>query len=320
LRHVAIVYPAPRQVELVDIGPPPDPGPRQVLLRTVHSGITNGTERHSLLGEHGWATAFPGRNGYQQVCVVEAAGSEIRAFAPGDWVFYGQYVGHRGWNLVDVSQADGSHLVLPLPDCLDKRHAALLGVAGVAMRNVRRIRVGTGSNVWVAGLGPIGQFAAQCARAAGARVTVTDVNERRLSVARELGAHVALDPGSEVVSPEVAAGGPYTHIIDCCGAPSLLHDAARAGLVPHGGVISLLAVRSDTSFPWSMLHGTEASIEVSCHFTLDDLRALTMLIGLGTIAVGPMISHVVPVDEAPSIYKALAETPGELLGVVFDWE
>jgi threonine dehydrogenase-like Zn-dependent dehydrogenase len=68
-----------------------------------------------------------------------------------------------------------------------------------------------------------------------------------------------------------------------------------------------------------MLHATEGSIEVSCHFSLDDLRVLLHFVRDGTIRVPPLISHRVPIDEAPRIYSLLRDAPAELLGVVFDW-
>ena len=41
------------KVGFCDLGQPPEPGAKQVLIETVYSGVTNGTERHRLLTEHG---------------------------------------------------------------------------------------------------------------------------------------------------------------------------------------------------------------------------------------------------------------------------
>jgi len=309
-------------MQFIDLGEPPAPGPTEVLIRTKYSGLTNGTERHALLGEHGW-THYPARSGYQHVGVIEATGEAVTGFAPGDWVFFGRYVGHRAWNVVDVAhtdwQSNHSHLCLKLPEGVSLEDCALLGVAGVALRHVHRCRVGLGQRVWVAGLGVIGQFAAQAARLAGAHVTVTDINAERLAVAEQCGAHQALnatDPGFEEA---LRAGGPYDVIMDACGVPSLLLDIHRLGLVPHGGVIGCVAVRSETTFHWAMLHGPEASIEVSCHFSLSDLAAVLQGVQLGTLRLAPVISHRVPLEAAPALYATLREEPAKLRGVVFQW-
>lgn len=321
MHNFGIEYPALGQMAFCDLGEPGAPPPDSILLRTIYSGVTNGTERHAMMAEHGWKH-FPGRHGYQQVAVVEAVGERVEAFAPGDVVFNGHYVGHRSWQMVDVGSERyraPNHLTVRLPRDEDPKRYALLGVAGVGTRGVRRTRVSLGQNVWVCGMGPIGQFAAQAARAAGARVTVSDVNERRLAAATEAGAHRALDARDPATDAALKAGGPYDVIVECSGSAGILPQIARDGLLARRGAIALLAVRSDTTFHWSMLHGIEASIEVSCHFDVDDLRVLVQLIGQGVVRVEPIISHVAPIAEAPAIYAAMRDDPASLLGVVFDW-
>jgi threonine dehydrogenase-like Zn-dependent dehydrogenase len=317
MRNIGVEYPEAKKMRLYDLGSPPALEPNQVLIRTHYSGVTNGTERHALMGELGW-TAFPSCHGYQHVGVIEDAGRQVDAFKPGDWVFFGRYVGHRGWNVVDIDP-HGSHLILPLPDGVDRRLCALFGVAGVATRGIQRFRVAPAQKVWVAGLGPIGQFAAQAARAVGADVTVTEIDQRRLDVATELGAHRAIRAGDPGYIDGLKAAGPYDCIIDCCGLESFLIDVHENQLLAHHGVIGVLAVHGDTVFPWRMLHGLEASIEVSCHFTLDVLRVLLHFVQKDVVRIGPLVSHSVSIDEAPQIYNTLRDNRHELLGVIFDW-
>ena len=188
MRKTGIEYPSKGEMHFVDIGNPPEPGPNEVLIETEYSGITNGTERHALLGEHVWKGYFPSRHGYQHVGIIRSVGKDVQDLDEGDPVFYGHYVGHRGWNMQDMSAEN--HLVARLPPELDRGSLALLGVAGVAMRGVRRTRVERGHKVWVAGAGLIGQFATQSARAFGAEVTVSEPIPSRLTRARELGADV----------------------------------------------------------------------------------------------------------------------------------
>ena len=324
VHNLGIQYPAAKQVRFIDLGAPPDPGPTQVLIGTHYSGVTNGTERHALLGEHFWKTAFPSSHGYQHVGRIVKRGEAVQGFKEGDWVFCGQYVGHRGWNLVDVGTADlrsnGSHLVYPIPEGVDPVECALLGVAGVAMRGVRRFRIAPAQNVWVAGQGMIGQFAAQAARAFGARVTVSDLDEKRLEIAKSCGAHRVINARDPGVWDALKAGRPYDCIIDACNVDSFLMDVDHHGLLAFGrSVIGMLAVHSEVVFNWGMLHGREASIEVSCHFSLDDLRVILHFMRQGILLVKPWISHFVPIGEALSIYEILRDRPTDLRGVVFDW-
>ena len=319
MHNIGIEYTARGEMAFYDLGPPPDPGPTQILVRTRYSGITNGTERHALMADFGFGGGYPGRHGYQHVGVVEKAGKQVKYFTAGDTVFFGHYVGHRGWHIVDVG-IGASHLCIRLPDDVEHEFCALFGVAGVALRHVRRIRVAPAQNVWVAGVGPIGQFAAQAARAFGAYVTVTDVDQRRLDVAKELGAHKAIDVSDQSGNELLKQGGPYDCIVDACGVPSLFKDIHKNGLLIRRGVIGALAVRAETTFHWSMLHGLEGSIEVSCHFRPEDLNAVLHFLRLGTIRIKPLVTHRVPITEAPRIYDTMRDHRADLLGVIFNWQ
>jgi len=322
--NIGIEFTARGEMGFYDLRIPPDPGPTQILIRTHYSGITNGTERHALMGDFGYGGGYPGRHGYQHVGVVESVGSQVSAFSEGDIVFFGHYVGHRGWHIVDVGAGDPasyhlSHLCLKLPNDVQHEFCALFGVAGVGMRHVRRIHVAPAQNVWVAGMGPIGQFAAQAARAFGAYVTVTDINQNRLDVAKELGAHRVINVSDPSGSKLLKQGGPYNCIIDACGAASLLADIHKNRFLAHRGVIGALAVRAETTFHWGMLHGLEGSIEVSCHFSLEDLGIILHFLRLGTIRIEPLVTHRVPITEAPRIYETMRDRPDSLLGVIFNW-
>lgn len=323
MRTIGIEYPAPREISFCELGEPPQLGTSEILIATRYSGITNGTERHALLGEHSWKGAFPGRHGYQHVGEVVAVGEAVTTFAVADTVFHGHYVGHRGWNVVDVSATDpagySSHLTLRIPDGVDSKQCALLGVAGVAMRGIRRFRVRPAQKVWVAGLGPIGNFAAQAAYAHGAEVTVSDINPSRIRTAERCIPVTGIDARDEQAWEALKARGPFDCIVDACNVDSFLKDVQEHDLLAHGGVVGMLAVHSEVTFNWSMLHGTEASIEVSCHFGLDDLRVLLHFLQQDTINLGEVATTVLSIDDALDVYATLRDDPGSLLGVVFDW-
>jgi len=228
---------------------------------------------------------------------------------------------HAGWHLLEVGSEPSSRaLCIKLPDDVEHEFCALLGVAGICMRHVKRIRVEPDQNVWVAGMGPIGQFSAQAARALGAYVTVTGKHESRLDVAKELGAHRAInvsDPSSMELLKEKA---PYNCIIDAAHAPSFFTDIHSNKLLARRGVIGLVAARGEIKFPWSMIHRLEASMEVTCHFAVEDLSMVLHFLKLGTIRIKPMVTHRVPVTEAPAIYETMRDRRSDILGVIFNWK
>lgn len=323
MRNIGIEFTAKGEMGFCELGKAPDPTPTQILIKTLYSGITNGTERHALVGDFGYGGGYPGRHGYQHVGVVEAAGNQVKEFAEGDIVFFGHYVGHRAWHIVEVgagaSGTNQAHLCIKLPDEVEHEFCALLGVTGVGMRHIRRIRVEPALNVWVAGQGPIGLGASQSARAFGAHVTATDLVQQRLDVAKKLGIHRAINTSDEAGEELLRQGKPYNRIVDTCGVPSLFYYIQQNGLLAYRGAIGALAVRGETKFQWGMLHGLEGSIEVSCHFALDDLRVILHFMRHGVMSLEPIVSHRVSIDEAPGIYEIMRDQPRDLLGVIFKW-
>ena len=105
MRTISIQNTAPGTMALCDLGQPRTPGATEILIATDYTGITNGTERGCLTCDYG-AGGYPTRSGYQHVGKVQAVGERVSGYKVGDRVFYGQYVGHNGWNVVDVSPAD----------------------------------------------------------------------------------------------------------------------------------------------------------------------------------------------------------------------
>ncbi|MDO8587086.1 MAG: zinc-binding dehydrogenase [Armatimonadota bacterium] len=315
MRTIALEYPERGKLAFIDEGQPRDLKPTEALIETRYSGITNGTERHALMAEHFWGK-FPSRHGYQHVGPVTAVGSEVKDFAPGDWTFYGEYVGHRGWNIIDLA---GGNLLFKLPLDDDYKKYALLGTAGVAMKGVRRFGIKPADKVLVTGIGPIGYFSAISAKAHGAEVTVTDFNDQRLRIALEQGCDHVINAADPDYWDKLKALGKFNYIIDGSGYENLFFDIFEKGLLAYNGVICPMAVRTEARFPWSMLHQTDGRIEVSCHFGLDDLRVIIYGIQIGTIKPGAIISHLVSIDEAPRIYGIMRDNPTELFGVVFDW-
>src|SRR5947199_8465962 len=91
----AAVAVAPGRVEFREIEAP-EPGPDDVVVRVLHSWISNGTEGSFVRGERIAGDTprsetdplpFPHVPGYQKVGVVEQVGRAVTHVAPGDLVF-----------------------------------------------------------------------------------------------------------------------------------------------------------------------------------------------------------------------------------------
>jgi len=81
------VFPATREVRLVELPEPPPPGPREVLLRVLEVGIC-GTDREIASFEYGQSPAGSDRLllGHEALARVEESGPDVTAVRPGDLV------------------------------------------------------------------------------------------------------------------------------------------------------------------------------------------------------------------------------------------
>lgn len=296
------------------------PAGNQVKTRTLYSGVTNGTERNDLVrGNYAHADAeLPAGWGYQNVGEVVEVGPEVRTLGAGDVLYLSQ--DHAQFCL---AAEDG--LLIPLPPGMDPQHAALFGMAGVAMRTCRNADLRMGQRLLVVGAGFIGQAAAQIAHAMGARVTLVDVDERRLDVARAVGAcedvfntagdgwarHIGQWP--DAWCPE----GRFDAVLDAAGAAGM--EDQLIGAARHGGTVLLIAGRGRVTYTFNRGQCREITIRQNGHFSRDDLDNVCRLVARGRVKIGPLLQDVVPAGEAKRIYDTLRDEPHRLLGTVFDW-
>lgn len=295
-----------------------EPEGNQAKIRAVFSGITNGTERNGLLrGNYAPKDeSLPSAYGYQHVGEVVAVGPDAADLKVGDMVFSSSH--HLEYVLI---AEDG--LLTRLPDGVDPRHAALFGMASVAMHDVRRADTKLADNVLVVGAGPIGQFTAQAARAAGAVVTIVDLSADRLAVAQTCGADRTIQIVGDDSWRTVHDAAPFDIIFEDSGAPVLDKIIGRTWgdpMVKKRGKIVMIAGRNEVTYAFNPAQGSEITILHAGHFNRSDLEQVARLTAEGLIQVEPIIKDVVPVAKAKAIYDRLRDDPQSLFGTVFQWE
>lgn len=295
--------------------PRPVCAPDTVLLQTLYSGLTNGTERNVLMGGN-YGGRWPGRCAYQLVSRVIEVGAEITRFTVGDIVYTGTFPGHVPFHL-----ARESDLIIKLPDGFDLQAAALLGVASVPMHDIRRAQTTIDDNVLVFGAGLVGQLAAQAARAVGAKVTIVDLDADRLALAKLLGADAALNISTEEGKARLNMLKPFTVVVEASGADvlgAILDGKDR--LIAYRGRLLLIAGRFDVTYRFNSGQFSEVAVLHAGHFDQIDLEHVVRLVAKGTLRIRPLITNVLPIADAIRIYDTLRDAPNSLLGTVFAWE
>lgn len=210
-------------VRVIDV-PRPSIGPTEVLVRTVASAVSPGTERavtrlaqSSLLAK---ARARPdlvrqvmkkaradgisrtARSvrarldddvplGYSAAGIAVEVGDAVADISPGQLVATG---GAGKANHAEF-QAVPALLCSPVPSTVPAADAAFATVASVALHSLRLAEVGPGAKVVVIGLGLLGQLGVRLAQAAGCDVAGIDVGQLPVDRAGQAGALALLESG-----------------------------------------------------------------------------------------------------------------------------
>lgn len=227
----AVVYDeyGPPDVLRVEEVPVPRPGPQEVLVEVAATSINlsdwealRGTPLYARMG----GLRRPARRvlGSDIAGRVEAVGSEVTRFRPGDAV-YGDNLASMG-GFAEYAVAPESVLAHK-PESLTFAEASTLPQAGaIALQGTAG--TGLGRRVLINGAGGgSGSFAIQLAKRAGAHVTGVD-NAGKLEFMRSLGADRVIDYRSE----DFTRTGPYDLVLDLVARRSAL--AYRRALA-HGG-------------------------------------------------------------------------------------
>ena len=316
-----IVFPEKGKIAF-EQAPTPDCDPGTVLCKTLFTGLTNGTERNLLMGGN-YGGSWPISYGYQNVGWILAVGAGVQGYEVGDIVFSGDYMHHVAYFNAPAAE---DNFIIKLPKAVDPQHAALFGLAGVGMHDVRRADTRLGEDVLVVGAGPIGQFTAQAARLSGAVVTICDINESRLAVAKAAGAQRIIQVTRDDDSwTAVRQAGPFDVVFEDSGAPILANLIGDGWGPGHTGVfkqrsrLALIAGRQPVEYNFNGGQGHELTVYHASHFTSSDLAQVCRFTAEGGLKIAPVIQDLVKIDQALPIYERLRDNPSSLFGVVFDW-
>lgn len=247
--------------------PVPHPGPDEVLIEVRSVGVCGSDTHyfdHGRIGDH--VVRRPLVLGHESAGVIVAVGEDVAPSRVGERVAIEPGIPCREcsecvagrYNLcpdmafhatppIDGTLAEyvthPASLAFALPDSVTLDEGAMLEPLSVGIWACRRAAVAPGVRVLVTGAGPVGQLAAQAARAFGAsEVVVADVNEHRLSVAAALGASEVVDVSTTSLT-DLYAGRPGPDVVlECSGhegstqaAISVAAPAARIVLIGMGG-------------------------------------------------------------------------------------
>ena len=187
-------YGGPNAVEYAEVDKPV-PGDSDVLVR-VRASSLNAGDWYEVVGVwlmrpgQGWTKPKNTKLGSDYAGVVEAVGSAVTDFKPGDEVY-----GARGGAFAEYVAVPQDRGIVPKPANVSFEEAATVPVAGLtALQYVRdHGQVQPGQHVLIHGAGGgVGTFTVQIAKIFGAEVTAV-TNTGSVDLVRSLGADRVID-------------------------------------------------------------------------------------------------------------------------------
>jgi L-iditol 2-dehydrogenase len=312
--------------------PVPDLQPGDILLR-VEAALTCGTDVKvfrrgyharmitppALFGhEVAGTVAEPGTSGLPRGARVVAANSApcgeceyCRRGAPNlcdDLLFWnGAYA-----ELARIPARIVGKNLLPVPDGVTFREAALTEPLACVLRGVEASGIAAGRSVAVIGTGPIGLMFVSVARLRGARVVAAGRRPEGVQKAMTIGAEAGVVVGegedlAEQLRQRSPGGLGPEIIIEAVGHPETSEAAVRA--VRKGGLVNLFAgcpAGARIAVDAQRLHYQELTITSTFHHTPQGVREALRLIAERRIDAAALVTAEAPLEDLPEVLRAMA--------------
>lgn len=209
-------------------------------------------------------------------------------------------------------------IVYRLPNDMPFEHAALVEAVSVAVHAVNLTPVQLGASAIVVGAGMIGLLTIQAVKAAGAsRVIAVDVNDRRLAVAKQLGATDVLNSKQcDVVKSirEMTDGRGADVALEVVGATETIQTAIDS--VCKGGHVTLVGNVSPTiQLPLQSVVTREIRLQGTCGCNGEYPQCIDLM-RTGAINVAPLITAQITLEDGPAWFKRLHAGDPEQMKVV----
>jgi L-iditol 2-dehydrogenase len=333
----AAVLHAPGDLRIDQVPVPSDLGPDDALVKVIAAGICGSDiGRVMTTGTYN----FPTIPGHEFAGVVVDVGGGVKSAKVGDRVAVAPLMpcfacdscarGH--YSLCDCynflgSRTDGGFAqyvkapvrnLVRFPDSVGFEEAATVEFAATVLHGIQKVDLKAGDAVAVIGVGALGYFAVCFAKLSGANpVIAIDVDESKLALARAAGADICINAGDSdaVEKVRAAAGGLGAELVletagNNAGRSMAISVARKLGqILVYGSAHSDVVLKPEL-FERILRHelrivGSWNSYSVP--FPGREWRDTMRFIADGVLTAKPLISHVLPLAEAPGVFRRLKD-------------
>ncbi len=321
--------------------PVPVPGPNEVLIEVENTAIC-GTDLHI----HQW-DAWAARTirpplviGHEFVGRIAALGAAVHQYSVGQRV---SAEGHIVCGICRNCRAGRPHLcphtigigvnrdgafaeyvtvpvsnLWPIPDGIAPELAAFFDPFGNAAHCALQFDL-VGEDVLITGAGPIGIIAAGICRHVGARhVVISDVNDYRLALAREMGATRTINVRREAIADAIRELGieGFDIGLEMSGNAQAFEDLLEA--MYHGGKVALLGLLpKGTAVDWDQVIFKGLEVHgIYGRRMYETWYKMTQMVLTG-FPLHKAMTHHIPIDDYQQGFELMAA--GQCGKVVCDW-
>ena len=304
----------------------PPPGRGEILIQVKACGVCH-TDLHLAAGE--WRLSrLPLILGHEAVGIVKTVGEGVANFKVGDragipWIY--STCGECEFCTTDREPlcpsivvtgftVDGGYAeyvkvpaayAVAVPEELGFVEAAPLYCAGLTPYRALKTsgaRVGDVVAVW--GVGGLGHYAVQIAKAMGTRVVAVDIDPHKLDLARELGADLGVDVRSEKPEEAIRSLGGAHVVLNLAPTPQAIEQGFKA--LRRGGTLVLVGLPQG-NFTLPILGSVAKGIRIltSAVGTRQDLREVLALAAAGKIKT---IAETCKLEEINQVFDRMRES------------
>lgn len=317
---------------VVDTVPDPEPQTGEVLVRTVACGIC-GSDLHAL--KHGEQMVEAAREAQvpfvmdlsrdvvmgHEFCaeVLDYGPNTAKRFEPGSFVCSMPML-LRGGGIQGIGYSNdvpGGYaermvltepLLLPVPNGLPPRHAALTEPMAVGVHAVAKACIQPGDTAIVVGCGPIGlAVIAALGLMKVEPIVAADFSPMRRSLAERMGAHVVVDPAERTPFQAWEEAAPLrpVAVFEAVGVPGIIHSITREAPRNARIVVVGVCMEEDRIKPLIAV-GKELSFQFVLGYTPEEFARTLTSIAEGEIPVEPLITGHAELDGVADAFEALA--------------
>lgn len=204
---------------------------------------------------------------------------------------------------------------------LTPRTCALIEPMSVGFHAVSRAQVTDIDVVLVIGCGMVGMGAVVRSVQRGATVVAADIDNEKLSLARQMGASYTINTMTEDVHArllEMTSGFGPDVVIEAVGSTPT-YQMAVDEVAFTGRVICIGYAKSEVSFQTKYFVQKELDIRGSRNAQPSDFRAVIHYLERGTCPVDRLISNVVTPENAEAAMKQWDENPGKVFRILVEF-